>query len=166
MDSDEVDILAHLHGPALEALFAEIGLGAKVRGPGVGIDPTWATAITVISVPFSIFFARFLDRAATDAYDALKIWLSRLAAAANPARVELRDSADRTRTFLFPNEPTEKDYRQLLPGLARATIWRGRDLEQRRDTRSLDQAEQWYERAFSMEGAPPSTRCEAACRLL
>ena len=117
-------------------------------------------------VSFSIFFAKFLDLAASDGYGALKRWMSRLSAAASPARVELQDPQFPHRTLLFPNDPTEKDYRNLLPHLAAATVWRGRDLEQRRDDGSLDQAEQWYERAFNLAGAPPSTRCEAACRLV
>lgn len=57
------------------------------RSGGVGVDPT--SALVVIAVPFGIFVKKFLELAATDAYEAMKDWLVRLSQ--RRRAVEIRD---------------------------------------------------------------------------
>jgi hypothetical protein len=75
----------------LRDLVAEIDEDWPVlKHRGVGVDP-WGIAV-LVSVPFTLFFGKFVELAAVDAYGTLKGWLRRVV----PGRgyVELREAWD------------------------------------------------------------------------
>jgi hypothetical protein len=108
---------------------------------GVGVDPT--SALVVIAVPFGIFVKKFLELAATDAYEAMKDWLMRLSQ--RRRAVEIRDP--RGSVIHLPPDAAPEAYQELLPALANAMRKLGEDLEGERTEASLDEAEKWYRRA-------------------
>jgi hypothetical protein len=111
------------------------------RSGGVGVDPT--SALVVIAVPFGIFVKKFLELAATDAYEAMKDWLVRLSQ--RRRAVEIRDPKGSV-IYLPPDAPPEA-YQELLPALASAMTKLGEELEGEGTEASLDEAEGWYGRA-------------------
>jgi hypothetical protein len=108
---------------------------------GVGVDPT--SALVVIAVPFGIFVKKFLELAATDAYEAMKDWLVRLSQRRHA--VEIRDPWGSV--IQLPPDATPEAYLGLLPALASAMRKLGEDLEAQGTEASLDEAEGWYRRA-------------------
>jgi hypothetical protein len=113
---------------------------------GVGIDPVeWAV---LISVPTSLFFGKFVELAATDAYAALKSWLHRLV----PGRgyIELRDEWGQSRGPI--EMPATDEHLRHLVGvhLASAMVTAGDRLEEAGDPESLRRAKLLYEAAAEL----------------
>jgi hypothetical protein len=127
----------------ISKLVDEIDADWEVRRSwgGVGVDPT--SALVVIAVPFGIFVKKFLELAATDAYEAMKDWLLRLSQ--RRRAVEIRDPWGSV-IYLPPDAPAEA-FQEFLPALASAMRKHGEDLEGEGTEASLDEAEGWYGRA-------------------
>lgn len=131
----------------VRSLVEEIGENWPVfeRG-GVGVNPVeWAL---LISVPTSLFFSKFVELAATDAYAALKSWLHRVV----PGRgyVELRDErVGESREIEMP--ATDEHLRHMVGiPLAFAMVTAGDRHEEAGDPESLRQAKLLYEAAAEL----------------
>lgn len=140
----------------VRGLVRELGADWEVRVARgrVGIDPV--SVVVIIAVPFSIFFKKFLELAATDSYGAAKDWLIRLKGRRRRTDIEIRDDWSERR-ILLPADAPDEAYRQLVPHLVNAMMAMGTTVEAHGDEPSLDQAERWYRQAA--EADDPRAMC-------